>query len=208
VGIAENIKASDLRSDPGLLYYLSLPQYDATRGGLYIRTRGAAAPQTEAIRRALQRDMPGTSYVKIVPLDTILRGKMRSWELGATMFTIFGALALVVAVMGLYSVVAYAVVQRTHEMGVRVALGAQRGDVLRLVVSEAMRLEAIAVVLGVALAAASSRWIQPLLFETSPHDPVVLIGVTSVLLATAAVASFVPALRAARVDPNAALRAD
>ena len=208
VGVAEDIRHSDLREDPSLTYYLPLLQFRRGVGGLFVRTRGPSAGQEEAVRRALQRDMPGASYVTVRSLSDIIAPNMRQWELGATMFTIFGALALLVAAVGLYSVVAYGVAQRTHELGVRVALGAQSGDVVRLVLGEGLRLALIAVTIGTAIAIAAGRWVAPLLFDTSPRDPAILAGVALVLLAISAAASFIPARRAARVDPNIALRAD
>ena len=104
------------------------------------------------------------------------------WKLGATMFTVFGALALVVAGIGLYSVIAYNVTQRTHEMGVRVALGAESRDLVRLVLGEGLRLSAVALTLGLAVSLLAGRFIAPLLFETSPRDPLVLAGVAALLL--------------------------
>jgi ABC-type antimicrobial peptide transport system permease subunit len=124
------------------------------------------------------------------------------------MFSIFGALALVLAAIGLYSVIAYNVTQRTHEMGVRVALGAQARDVIRLIVSEGLRIVLPGVALGAMLALLAGKWIAPLLFQVSPKDPPVLVGVVTILVAVAMVASWLPARRAARVDPNQALRAD
>jgi ABC-type antimicrobial peptide transport system permease subunit len=124
------------------------------------------------------------------------------------MFSIFGALALVLAAIGLYSVIAYNVTQRTHEMGVRVALGAQARDVIRLIVSEGLRIVLPGVALGAVLALLAGKWIAPLLFQVSPKDPPVLVGVVTILVAVAMVASWLPARRAARVDPNQALRAD
>jgi ABC-type antimicrobial peptide transport system permease subunit len=124
------------------------------------------------------------------------------------MFSIFGALALVLAAIGLYSVIAYNVAQRTHEMGVRVALGAQARDVIRLIVSEGLRIVLPGVALGAVLALLAGKWIAPLLFQVSPQDPPVLVGVVAILVAVAIVASWLPARRAARVDPNQALRAD
>lgn len=130
------------------------------------------------------------------------------WQLGATMFTLFGLLALIVAAVGLYSAIAYNVAQRRRELGVRIALGARTADVLRLVMGEGLRVSAVAVVLGTALALLAGRWVKPLLYEVSERDPVTLGVVTVTLLVVAAVASFIPARRAARVDPSVSFRAD
>jgi ABC-type antimicrobial peptide transport system permease subunit len=133
---------------------------------------------------------------------------MRQWQLGATMFSIFGMLALLVAAVGLYSVVSYGVAQRSHELGVRVALGAQARDVVRLVLIEGLRLALIALALGTAGSLVAGRWLASLLFDTSPRDPAILTGVAALLLMISIAASLLPALRAARVDPMDALRAD
>jgi predicted permease len=208
VGVAEDIRHDDFRADPGLTYYIALSQFRREAGGVFVRTRGPAAEQAETVRRALQHEMPGASYITVMTLTDILAPNMRQWQLGATMFTIFGVLALVVAAVGLYSVIAYGVAQRTHELGVRVALGAQAGDVVGLVLGEALRLAAIAAGLGTVAALLAGRWIASLLFDTSAQDPAILGGVALCLITIAAVASLVPAWRASRVDPNTALRAD
>ena len=132
----------------------------------------------------------------------------RSWQLGATMFVAFGGLALVLAAIGLYSVIAYNVAQRTHELGVRVALGAQSRDVVRLVVVEGLRLAVVGVAIGAGVALLAGRWVKPLLFNVSPKDPTVFVVVSLTLISVAVAASWVPALRASRVDPNVALRSD
>jgi ABC-type antimicrobial peptide transport system permease subunit len=132
----------------------------------------------------------------------------QAWAFGATMFVAFGGLALVLAAIGLYSLIAYDVAQRTQELGVRLALGASMSDVMRLVLSSGVRLVLVGVVLGGGLALWGSRWMQDLMFQQSPRDPVVFGLVTLLLLAVALLASFGPALRAARVDPNIALRGD
>ena len=176
------------------------------RGGVWVRTRGPAEAYAEPVRLALQAEMPGDAYVEVHPLADIVAPNLRQWDLGATMFTIFGVLALVVAGVGLYSVTGYGVVQRTHELGVRMALGAEARDVLRLVLGEGLRLSAVALAVGLAAALITGRFIAPLLFDTSPRDPVVLAGVGVVVLLTSLAASAVPAMRAARVDPNRALK--
>ena len=117
-------------------------------------------------------------------------------------------LALTLAAIGLYSVIAYNVVQRTHEMGVRLALGAQMRDVVSLIVGQGLRHGIAGIVLGVAIAFGAARWVKPLLFDQSPRDPVIYGLVAAALLAVTIVASMIPALRAARVDPNVALRSE
>jgi ABC-type antimicrobial peptide transport system permease subunit len=124
------------------------------------------------------------------------------------MFVAFGVLALVVAAVGVYGVVAYDVGQRMHELGVRIALGAQGPDVVRLVVARGVRLAIGGVAIGSALAIAGARWIEPLLFRESAMDPAVFALVGVVLVMIAAVACTVPAAKAVRADPNTVLRSD
>ncbi len=206
VGVAENIKSQQLGDDPGLFYYLSTAQWHPGQGGLFIRTRGEATRYVETIRRRLQQLMPGAAYVTVTPLRDILGEQTRSWQLGATMFLAFGALALALAAIGLYSVMAYTVAQRTQEMGVRASLGAQERDLIKLVINEGLRVGVVGIVIGVMIALAGGQWLGPLLFQESPHDPLVFGFVTVVLLGTTVLASFVPSRRAARVDPMVALR--
>ncbi|MEJ2184595.1 MAG: ADOP family duplicated permease [Gemmatimonadota bacterium] len=209
VGIAENIRAQGLTGDePSLFFYVSAAQAYSKMGGLAIRTHGDATSYQETIRRALQPIMPGVSYVTVTPMSSILGRQTRSWALGTLMFVLFGVLALVLAAVGLYGVIAYDVDQRTHELGVRVAFGARVGDLTRLVLGQGLRIAAVSVVLGFAIAFAAGRWIEPLLFDASPHDPAVLAVVAAVLLGVAALASIIPARRAGRVDPMVALRAE
>jgi ABC-type antimicrobial peptide transport system permease subunit len=120
----------------------------------------------------------------------------------------FGALALVLAAVGLYSVIAYNVMQRSHELGVRLALGAPRAGIMRLVVMDGVRVALAGVVIGAIAAVWAGRWIGPLLFKQSPRDPTVFALVGVVLVGVAVVASGIPAVRAARMDPRTALLAD
>jgi ABC-type antimicrobial peptide transport system permease subunit len=190
-------------------YYLPIEQFTRTWGiGMLLRLRGDPGAEAESIRAALQRVMPGASYVRVRPLREIVRDAQRSWRLGATMFGAFGLLALVVAAVGLYGVIAYGVTQRMHELGVRVALGARRADILTLVVGQSVRFACWGVALGVALALLPSRWIQPLLFRQSATDPAIYLGVATTMILVALAASAIPAIRAARADPSRALRID
>jgi predicted permease len=208
VGVAEDIKNSQLSDDPSLYYYLSSDQFGAGQGGLLLRTRSDASDYAETARRQLQKVMPGASYVTVTPFSDVVGQQMRSWSLGATMFVVFGSLALVLATIGLYGVIAYNVVQRSHEMGVRIALGAQQGDVVWLVVRQGLLLGALGILIGGVITYASASRVEPLLFQESARDPLIYGGVAVVMFAVAAAASFIPARRAARVDPNVALRAE
>jgi predicted permease len=207
VGVAQDLRWGSF-DDAGLMqFYLSEHQYPLG-DGLYIRTRGDARDAAEGIRRELQRLAPGLAYVEAHPLVDIIEPNLRSWRLGATMFTLFGGLALLLAGMGLYSAIAYAVAQRRHEIGVRLALGADAGRIARMVLGEGMRVVVVGIVLGVALALAGSRYIAGLLFGVSARDPLTVGIVTATLLVVAVVASLVPAWRATRVDPATVLRAE
>ena len=209
VGIAENMKQESLTDDgQRLQYYLPFEQLAPTRGSLLVRAHGNARDIAETVRRRLQPLMPGTSFITVTPLRDIVDPELASWRIGATMFTIFGALALVLAAIGLYSVIAYDVAQRTQELGLRMALGAPVGGVVRLVVRQGMRYAVGGIAIGAVIAFAAGRWVQPLLFGESAHDPLVFATVASVLLIVAATASAIPARRATRVDPTVALRAE
>jgi putative ABC transport system permease protein len=124
------------------------------------------------------------------------------------MFLLFGLLALILAAIGLYSVIAYDVAQRTHELGLRIALGAHARDVLRMVLGEGLRFGLAGIGIGVALALAAGHWVQPLLYQESAHDPLVFIAVAAILAVVAVAASAIPASRAVRVDPSIALRTE
>ena len=162
----------------------------------------------EPVRRVMQSVVPGVPFANVRPMRASLDGELRPWELGATMFATFGCIALVLSSLGLYSVVAYTVAQRMHEMGVRVALGARSIDIRRLVLAQGLRIAALGVAGGTIVALLSGRFVAPLLFQTSPRDPVVYSAVVALLLAVATIASLVPARRAVRADPLVALHSE
>jgi putative ABC transport system permease protein len=208
VGVAENIHSQRLGDDPTFSYYLSSAQWDPGNGGLFVRVAGPARQLAETVRRRLQEVMPGASYAVITPFADVLGRETRSWHMGATMFLAFGALAVVLAAIGLYSVLAYTVAQRTHELGVRAALGADQRDLVAMVVREALTVGVTGIAIGTLIALAGGRWLGPLLFRESPRDPLVFGTVAALLLGIAALASFVPSRRAASVDPVVALRTE
>ncbi|HEY9225023.1 MAG TPA: ADOP family duplicated permease [Gemmatimonadaceae bacterium] len=209
VGVAEDIHSQSIEAESKLyFYYLPAAQWRPDDGGLFVRASGSAAALVEAARKQLQREMPGTSFVTVKRLSDIVDGKVRPWTVGATVFTAFGALALVLAAVGLYSVIAYDVAQRRHELGVRMALGARRLMVVRLVVAQGVRFALAGVAIGGGAALVAGKWVGPMLFEQSPSDPAVFGAVIAILLVVAVVSSWLPALRAASVDPRTALQSD
>ncbi|MBX7184639.1 MAG: ADOP family duplicated permease [Vicinamibacteria bacterium] len=209
VGVAEDMVQREIAGPERYHYYMPIDQFTRTSGnGMLLRLTGDPGREAESIRKALQRVIPGDSYVVTRPLRGIVEDATRSWRVGATMFTAFGFLALAVAAVGLYGAISYRVNGQAGEMGVRVALGAQRRDLMRLIVGHAARIGASGVVVGSAVALAASRWIQPLLFRQSAIDPMVYAAVGIAMVAVAVAASALPALRAAKADPNTVLRAE
>jgi predicted permease len=209
VGVAENIVFGGFANEAqDHIYYLPSTQLGDQFYSMFLRVRGDPEAKLDAIRRDLLPALPTGGYVTMTTLTDILAPATRSWRLGATMFAVFGGLALVLATIGLYSVVAYSVTQRTHEMGVRLALGARVADVVQLIVRDGVIVVLVGIAIGSVAALIGGRWLAPLLFETSPRDPVVFAGVGVTLVAVSLAASWIPALRASRVDPSTALRAD
>jgi predicted permease len=209
IGIAEDMIQNDMQASTRFHYYMPVEQFDPAGGnGLFLKMRGDPRQQQETVRKALQAVMPGQTFVNVMPLIDVVDGARHSWQLGSTMFVAFGVLALLVAAIGLYSVISFDVTQRLHDLAVRVALGAQSNDILRLVVGQGMAFASAGVILGGLIALAASRWIQPLLFRQSAKDPVLYAVVGAVMLVVAVAASASPAARATKADPNAALRAE
>ncbi|MDQ6827534.1 MAG: ADOP family duplicated permease [Gemmatimonadota bacterium] len=209
VGIADDVKVTSLSDDSEFYYYLPVAQVGRPQQTeLVVRTHGDASQQAEAIRRALQKEMPGASFVLIRPFTELVGEQMQSWRLGTTMFVAFGLLALTLAAVGSYAVVSYDAEQRAHEVGIRIALGAEPGDVVSLVVRRGALLGGAGVALGAVLTFAAAGRLAPLLFGVSPRDPLVYAAVAATMLGVATLASLIPALRAARADPVVALRAE
>jgi ABC-type antimicrobial peptide transport system permease subunit len=160
------------------------------------------------LSRAIWSINPNLPVASVRTLDEMYRRSMARTSFTLVMLGIAGGMALLLGVVGIYGVIAYAVSQRTREIGIRMALGSSQGNVTRLFVGHGLRLAAIGIAGGLAAAAACTRLMTSLLFEVSPLDPLTFGGVSLVLVLAAAIASYVPALRAALVDPVDALRAD
>jgi predicted permease len=212
IGVAEDMQGRLFQGDREFWYFMPIAQYESFYGrsepSIFARVRGDAANHQEALRRRLQRELPGAAYVNAYPLANMVTPQQRSWRFGATMFMAFGGLALLLAAIGLYSVIAYGVAQRTHELGVRIALGASVASVVKLIMAQGLTFAAAGILIGAGLALWAGRFLEPLLYAQPARDPAVYGVVAAVLLAVAAGASVRPALRATRVDPSVALRAE
>jgi ABC-type antimicrobial peptide transport system permease subunit len=192
-----------------MAYYMPLAQHGSQRpNALYIRASADVSELAAAVAPLLRSFDPRVRFATVRPLREILDPQARAWTLGAAMFTAFGLLALLVAAVGLYGVLAFDVAQRTRELGIRTALGAERAKLLRSVLSTGLGLGGAGVALGLLAAIVAGPFAADLLFQVSPRDPVVLAGVAAVLLVVSLVASVVPGLRATRVDPIRALRSE
>jgi hypothetical protein len=210
VGVAADTKVAITDDAPRFDIYVPMgAEWNAGANALVIRARdGDADRLVEPIRRAMQSTAANLPYADVQTFDTMFAPEVRPWRTGATLFSLCGALALAIAAIGLYSAISYGVAQRRHEFGVRMALGARTGDVVRLVMDQGVRAALVGVVLGAAAALVLGRFIAPLLFQTSPRTPSAFGLAGTVIVGVAAVASFFPAWRASRVDPVSVLRGD
>jgi putative ABC transport system permease protein len=186
--------------------YVPQVQEPISRLTLVVRSNSAPGGLIRAVTAKISEMDPDLPLSNIQSMEAIVAGSVAQPRLTAQFTGLFAALALVLAAIGIYGVMAYSVTQRRHELGIRVALGAQPRDILTLVVGQGMRLVVAGAVAGIAASLALTRLMQTLLFGTSARDPFALGGATIVLVIVALAACYVPARRAARVDPIIALR--
>ncbi len=206
VGVVGDIRHHGLVREPVAEVYLPFAQEPLFIIGLAVRTSGEPAAMAGALRQAIwkvDKDQP-VSYV--LPLREMAAETTALHRTSTLTLLAFTGIALALAALGLYGVLSYAVSQRSHEIGIRVAMGASRRDILAMVVRQGLRLSAAGLVVGLAASLALTRLLSSLLFGVSPYDVPTLAIVVAVLLATALLASLIPALRATRVDPLVALR--
>jgi putative ABC transport system permease protein len=208
VGVVGDVHSAALAEAPEPTVYVPIMQVPYTNLSIIIRTNAAPAtlaPALRAIVHDLDHEVPVYSVQTMVERVASSVGRQRFY---ATLIAIFAGVALVLSAVGLYGVIAYAVSQRTHELGVRVALGATGDRISRMVVGEGLTLTAIGVVIGVLTSMAAGRLVATLLFGVGAVDPATLGIVVATLAVVAGLASWLPARRAARVDPLVAMRGD
>jgi putative ABC transport system permease protein len=208
VGVVANIRDEALDRGAGLQTYVPFAQFPSSGMTLVVRSALPVDVLASAVRGAARTLDPMIPIYGIKPLEQVVTEAARQRRAPATLLGLFAGMALLLAAVGLYGLLAFSVSQRSHEMGVRMAVGADRRDVVRLVLGEGMRLVGIGAAVGVALALALGRVLAALLYETSPIDPPTFAVAAAVLAATAVVACWAPAHRAARVDPVRVMRGD
>jgi predicted permease len=208
VGVSGDVRAENLSLPPGVEMYYPSMQIDGAFQSVVVRSeRSAASLRTELIAAIHSLD-PGLPIDQVQSYTEVLSQASAERRLSMYLLGGFAGLALALAGMGIYSVIAYGVAQRTNEFGIRFALGAAARDVIGLVMKEGLRLSIVGLVVGLGLSLAVTRLMQRLLFEVSPRDPLLYSGVALFICAVAALACFVPALRATRIDPMQALRTE
>jgi predicted permease len=210
VGIVADVRHDSLRSTPWRFAYLAIPQSidRINRLALAVRTTGDAGALSAEVQREVLRTGPSLLITNVSTMDRQVEISLMRERLVSTLSVAFGCLALVLACIGLYGLLAYAVARRTNELGIRMALGATRGSTLWLVLREALTLCGAGIVIAVPALVALGRTVQVLLYEVKPFDMAAVSGSAAVLLVSASLAAALPARRASRLDPMAALRSE
>jgi predicted permease len=211
VGVLPGYLKRSVLSRDGLAVYFPLAQHIMgvdRPGSMVVGVSIDPSVVLPAVRHAIMSVRPDMPPVRIVPMRDVVDPEYRPWRVAATMFSIFGAVALLIATIGLYAVVSFTAAQRSAEIAVRIALGARARNILAAVAGDGLRTITVGLTVGLIAALAIRHWIGPLLFQTSPSDPGIIAGVAVLLLAVAVVATLVPTARALRRNPAAVLRVD
>jgi len=206
VGVSRNSVVNAIGEEPQPLAYLPLTQDFAPAVTMQVRTKGRPEAVIATVRSEVQSLDTNLALTNINTVGELIDQGLWAPRMGAALLTVFGGLALFLAAVGVYGVLSYSVNQQTREIGVRMAMGAQSGRILRLVVGQGMRLAVAGLTLGILIAFAATRVLSSLLFGVSAHDPLIFGGVSVVLASAAILACYIPARRATRVDPIIALR--
>jgi putative ABC transport system permease protein len=207
VGVVDDVRYYGANDEVrGLVY---VPYKQDSWGGMrvIIRSSGDPGAIVPAVRRVIAGIDPDLAVATVATMDDLMGQSLAGPRFTTFLLSGFAAVALILVAVGLYGVLSYGITQRTHEIGIRMALGARAGHVLRMVVREAALMVVLGIIIGGAGALAVSRVMTSILFETSATDPAAFIAVVLVLGAVGAVAAYLPARRATKVDPLIALRA-
>jgi predicted permease len=206
VGVVRNTVENNFGEEPQPVAYLPLSQNYAPAAILLVRTSGRPETVISSVRSQVQQLDSNLALTNVQTIGEVIDQGLWAPRMGAALLAVFGGLALILAIIGVYGVLSYSVNQQTREIGIRMAMGAQTGRVLRLVVGQGMRLAGAGLILGLLVAFAAMRVLGSLLFGVSAHDPLTFAAVSLVLALAAVLACYIPARRATKVDPIIALR--
>ena len=205
-GVVRDTKIQSLDEKPKAVVYLPVLQSFASETNFLVRTIGKPMAMARAVEDAIHVVNPALPVYGERSLEQSISVAYFGQRMGGSLLGVFGALALALAAVGLYGVLAYTVTQRSREVGIRMALGAARGDVLRLILGQGLRLAAVGLAIGLAASIAVTRLMSALLFGVSARDPATFLSVSILLVAVALASSFLPAYRATKIDPILAIR--
>jgi putative ABC transport system permease protein len=206
VGVVGNVKYLGLTVDTDPAYYMPFAQTYSPRMYLATRSSGDAAHLAERLRRDIQSIDPGVTLAQIGTMERALNLSMSRPRFNTGLLTLFAGIALLLAAIGIYGLIAYSVAQRTHEIGVRMALGAAQADVMRMVVRQGVTLAAVGIVVGMVGAFVLTRLLKTMLFGIGVTDALTFVAAPVGIMLVVLLATFVPALRATRISPVIALR--
>jgi predicted permease len=206
VGVAGDIKSDGFESPSVPHIYVALGQFAPVNAVVFLRSRDGVEHLGEAVRQEVEKVDPNVPVHSISSMDQIIARSVADRRFALELLGVFAAVALLLAAIGIYGVMSYSFSQRTHEVGVRIALGAQRLDILRMALGEGMGIVVIGLASGLAGAAIMTRFFQSMLFGVAPTDPMTFLSVSAILAGVALLACYIPAKRATRVDPLVALR--
>jgi predicted lysophospholipase L1 biosynthesis ABC-type transport system permease subunit len=206
VGVVGDVRDVALGQDPGPMMYVPFAQAPFWGANVVVRSSSSPSAVAAAIRRQVKALDSGLPVTDVATMPDILEASLAQPRFRVLLLSLFAGMALVLAATGIFGVISYSVSRRTNEIGIRVALGAPRGAILRMVLRETFVLTLVGLAVGIPSALAASRLVGHMLFDVSTYDPATLVAVAACLAAVAAVAGYVPARRAMRVDPIVALR--
>jgi putative ABC transport system permease protein len=206
VGIVSDVRQSNLEADAWPELYFPFANSPLQTAALAIRTDGDPMRLVHAIRGQVQAMDQDQTVSGVKTMDELVETSLGRWRLTMLLLGAFAGVALLLAVVGIYGLTAYSVIERKQEIGIRLAMGAQRNDIMRLVLREGLTMVMAGIVIGIVGAFALTRAMKSMLFQVSTEDPVIFAGVALLFILTALAASYLPARRAARIDPMTALR--
>jgi putative ABC transport system permease protein len=208
IGVVANVRSVELREEPNPELYFSAQQDLWPAMSLVIRSTIEPSSLSASVRQAVNEVDRSVPVADVKTMDHVVSESITQPRFNLFLLGLFGAVAMVLSAAGIYGVTAYTVTQRTHELGIRIALGAQVGDVLKMILGQGMAVIGVGLVVGLAAAFALTRLLRTLLFGVGENDPLTFVAITAILVLVALIACYIPARRATKVDPLTSLRAE